>query len=83
MSWKSPVCASEPTVAQQWLWCQPSPLCPAEVVGQQGPLPTPAQGKAQRVRDLLYALAALRSSGATLKRWWQKAEQSRNDVEEG
>lgn len=49
MSWKSPVCASEPTVAQQWLWCQPSPLGPAEVVGQQGPLPIPAQGRARRV----------------------------------
>lgn len=34
MSWKSPLC--EPTVPQQWLWCQPSLLCPAEVQGWQG-----------------------------------------------
>lgn len=82
MSWKSPVC--EPTVPQRWLWCQPSPLCPAEVVGQQGPCLQPHKpGHGGGPRDPLYGPAALRSRAATLKRWWQKAEQSRNDVEEG
>lgn len=55
-AWKCPACVSEPTVPQQWRWCQLSQLCPAEVVGQQGPSPTPARGT-----DLLYRPAALRS----------------------